>query len=171
MGTLLPGRIIMTVTKVVILQGTSGSGKSTWARQQPGSIIVSADHALVDPDGVYRFSPERQSEGHKRCLREYASLLLRRYEGSPEVQVIVDNTNTRALFMEPYVSLAGAFNIPVEILSFRAPADVCAARNNERAPMSVVKEMSETIGDVFHMPGHWERNGVTYRVIDTTRPS
>ena len=82
----------MTVRAVYVLQGTSGSGKSTWARSRSvHHIVVSADKSLVDLDGVYRFTPERQTEGHKRCLREFTSALTQRYEGSPPVDLIPED--------------------------------------------------------------------------------
>ena len=161
----------MTVRAVYVLQGTSGSGKSTWARTRSvHHLKLSTDNYLVDPDGVYRFTPERQTEGHKRCLREFTSALLMHSDwgNSPPFDLIVDNTNTRPLFMAPYVALALAYGHKVSILSFRAPVEVCAARNNGRAPLNVVREMAEAI-DHFTLPAQWEREGVSYTIVDTSR--
>jgi predicted kinase len=149
----------MAIKRVVVLQGTSGSGKSTWARRQPDAIIVSADDNLIDPDGVYRFTPERQAEGHKLCLRKFTRALLN--ETSPST-IIVDNTNTRPLYMAPYVALGQSFQCQVEIRSFRAPVDVCVARNNGRAPPSVVREMAEAI-EHFVLPPIW--SDVDFRIV------
>ncbi len=177
----------MPVKRVIILQGTSGSGKSTWARRQKDAVICSADDNLIDPDGSYRFTPERQAEGHKLCLRKFTTLLMASAQAVADRQnylwsvrlpldtpdwkekaeiLIVDNTNTRSLYMAPYVALAQAFQCQVEILSFRAPVEVCVARNNGRAPLNVVKEMVEAI-DHFTMPPLWVQQDVDFRVIHT----
>ncbi len=158
------------IRRVVILQGVSGSGKSTWTRAQTERhTVFSVDEIFFQPDGSYVWDEARLSEGHRLCLRRFAEHLSAHERGlipGPET-VIVDNTNTRALFMAPYVALARAFDLPVEIISFRAPADVCFARNGGRAPLAVVQEMTQNIAN-FQMPKYWTADGVTYTIVDTS---
>lgn len=151
---------------VKILQGVSGSGKSSWARAQPNTRIVSTDDSFYQPDGSYSWEEAKLGEAHSRCFREFIHLVVL---GSHEFEtLIVDNTNTRALFMAPYVAVALSWKLSVEIISFRAPAEICAARNNGRAPMNIIQEMIENI-DGFHMPTQWEKQGVQFRIVETTR--
>lgn len=152
------------IRQVSILQGTSGSGKSTWARRQDHALVVSADHVMIGEDGAYVFDESKVPAGHQRCFSEFLRAL---QGGSDASHLIVDNTNTQALFMAPYVAAAMAFKVPVTIRSFRAPPDICAARNKGRAPMSVVRDMCATL-ERFTMPAQWERDGVGYEVIDTS---
>ncbi len=167
------------LTKVFVLQGASGSGKSTWMKQMADCTrrdrpfafvhVVSADFNMIDADDNYVFSLEKQAEGHKKALRDFAGAVHGSHQGDHtyKAAIVVDNTNTRALFMEPYVALARAYGIEVEVLSFRAPASICAARNNGRAPEEVVRGMVEVI-EKFTMPNHWvEDDGISFRVIRT----
>lgn len=86
---------------VKILSGISGSGKSTYARRHRG-VIVSADDYFVR-DGAYRFNPARLSSAHATCFARYLGAL---DDGHP--LVIVDNTNTTAVEIAPYVLAAQA---------------------------------------------------------------
>lgn len=151
--------------RVVVLQGTSGSGKSTWAKGQADALIVSADKNLYDSTGRYTFTPEAQSQGHHLCLQEFVKAMV-----SPAApgNLIVDNTNTQALYMAPYVAMGLAFGCMVDVLSFRAPPEVCVARNNGRAPLTIVQTMVEMI-EHFTLPPLWLRDGVTYKIINTDR--
>ncbi len=156
--------------RVIILQGVSGSGKSTWARAQPNAAVVSADALFYGPDGVYRWDEARLSEAHNQCLKRFAQYLAHptfKPVEDPEFidTIIVDNTNTRVFFMAPYVALARAFDSPVEVHSFRVPPEVAAARNSGRAPASVVAEMAASILD-FQMPAIWVRDGVQLVIHD-----
>lgn len=154
------------MTKVFIMQGVSGSGKSTWIRSLFNAIrrgacddfsnvhVVSADHAMYEEDGSYVFTPERQALGHRKCLKRFATLLAACEAIEARDAIVVDNTNTRAIYMEPYIALAQAYGVDIEIISCRAPVEVCIARNAGRAPANIVKDMADAI-DLFTKPGHW----------------
>ena len=149
--------------KVLILQGISGSGKSTFAKQQPNAVVVSADF-IHYKDGVYAFDESRLSVAHNTCMLNFTSYMLGNQHFPVPAGVdtlIVDNTNTRALFMAPYIAVARALDVEVEIHSFRVDPEVAAARNDGRAPLSVVKSMADQIEN-FHMPVQWTRDGVKY---------
>ena len=89
--------------QVIIMQGISGSGKSTKAHEIAekhsaiGCRVVSADD-LFTINGTYNFDPTLLGEAHKQCMRSFLAALQ-----NPEVGlVIVDNTNTTLVEMAPY---------------------------------------------------------------------
>lgn len=99
--------------KLIIMRGVSGSGKSTLARQiaeqNPGSVIYSTDDFFM-VDGQYQFDPKRLGEFHiKNHQRTHEAMK------SGFSCVIVDNTNTQAWEMKPYVLSAVEFGYAVEI--------------------------------------------------------
>ncbi len=130
--------------RVVILSGVSGSGKSTSARKlwndlEPGNYckVVSADDFFM-VDGEYKFDPTKLSDAHGKCFREYISVLndgvhtASGFKSSYDL-VVVDNTNTTAVEIAPYILGAQAYGWEVEILTVmcETEADIkaCAARN------------------------------------------
>jgi predicted kinase len=110
--------------KVIILSGVSGSGKSTLAAklsaENGGAPIFSADSYFMK-EGVYCFDPTKIGEAHKQCLRSFAWELNFQNDnwfqsrGLVGETIIVDNTNTTALELAPYVALAQAYGYKVEI--------------------------------------------------------
>lgn len=130
------------MAKVVILQGVSGSGKTRHARAlsaaEPSSVIVSADDYFAGPEG-YRFRPDKLGEAHGTCFQAYLRAL-----SDGVALVVVDNTNTRAMEISPYVLGAQAANVErqrkgqglYEVVIVRVACDpgVAAARNVHKVP-------------------------------------
>lgn len=94
---------IATQTRMIIMQGTPGSGKSTVAKmlQQMNSnaIVVSADNYFTDEVGVYRFDPSRLSEAHESC-RQSA-----REAAAAGKTVVIDNCNATKLQVDDYLKM------------------------------------------------------------------
>ena len=99
--------------KLILMRGVSGSGKSTLAEkirsEQENSVIVSTDHYFM-VDGQYQFDPNKLAEYHAANVNRTETLMV---EKCP--CVIVDNTNTQAWEMKPYVELALKHGYSVEI--------------------------------------------------------
>lgn len=105
--------------KVIILSGVSGSGKSTLAQkfssENGNAPIFSADSYFMK-EGVYCFDPTKIGEAQGQCLRLFADTVVNATDWKAlEDTIIVDNTNTTALELAPYVALAQAFGYKVEI--------------------------------------------------------
>lgn len=119
--------------KATILCGISGSGKSSFARENyPDAMVVSADNFFVRPDGTYAFDVARLSEAHATCLRRWIDFL------RAGCDVVCDNTNTTTEELAPYVATALAYGADVEVIVLDCPVDVAAARNVHGVPYNVV---------------------------------
>ena len=128
--------------KVVIMQGASGSGKSTYIKDKHSdAVICSADHFFME-DGEYKFDPELLGAAHKACMYKFIQACQ-----SGESVVVVDNTNTTRVEMAPYVSVAAAFGAEVEIVRCEASAEECADRNTHGVPAGACEAMVKRIQD------------------------
>jgi predicted kinase len=87
---------------LIVMQGASGSGKSTEAAklsQQFNAVIVSTDDEFTE-NGVYTFNVALLGVNHNKTQQKAAKLLA---EGK---NVIVDNTNLQRWECRPYVEAA-----------------------------------------------------------------
>lgn len=102
------------------MQGVSGAGKSTLARKLVRTVssrgayaqIVSADDFFCDSSGAYNFDPAKLGEAHDACFRKFLKFLM--YERTE--LIVVDNTNTQAVQIAPYVLAATALGFRAKIL-------------------------------------------------------
>lgn len=103
----------MAMSKLIIIRGVPGSGKTTIAKSVPNAVICEADSFMIDVyTGNYRFDPNKLRDCHRLCLERARQAL--------EVKrtVVVSNTSIRLWELEPYLALAAHFNVPVHV--FRA---------------------------------------------------
>lgn len=128
--------------RIVIMQGPSGSGKSTWARRfHTGAKIVSAD-AYFETSAGYRFDASRLADAHTECFRQF----LRAVDEGDEV--IVDNTNTDAIDVAPYVAVArahGMQSVVVRMPATLADVETLAGRNAHGVHATVIMRQIERI--------------------------
>ncbi|KAJ7326680.1 hypothetical protein JRQ81_016439 [Phrynocephalus forsythii] len=90
---------------LVLLRGVPGSGKSYLARalleDNPGGIILSTDDYFYQKNGKYQFDADCLAEAHewnrKRAKEAFEKGI---------TPIIIDNTNTQAWEMKPYVALS-----------------------------------------------------------------
>lgn len=87
-------------TELVLIRGLPGSGKSTMAREMTsdGFEHFEAD-MFFTVNGVYTYDPARIRDAHSWCQRKTRQALA---NGNP---VVVSNTFTRLLELEPYRSM------------------------------------------------------------------
>lgn len=104
------------------------------------AVIVSADHYFLDSEGVYRFDPTLIGDAHKNCMKRFLLAV-----GSDEPLVIVDNTNTCAYEIAPYVAIAEAFDYDVAIVRVMAKTETCTLRNVHGVPGTTIGAMSEAM--------------------------
>lgn len=148
-------------SRVILLVGCAGSGKSTYAQQQfPGAPIVSADHYFERMAVRFKrtygqvFDVRQLRDAHSQCEREFLAAIAR---NAPIV--IVDNTNVRGVDQRRYAKKAKALECETELHVFspwlyRDPAPspkeilsyvrLCHGRSLHGVPLEIVaKQFSE----------------------------
>ena len=148
--------------QVKIMRGCSGSGKSTHTRNLVREakandiswVVVSADAHFLDEEGNYNFDPSKLGEAHGSCFVQCIDAL-RNNIGL----VIVDNTNTTAVEIAPYMAAAAAYGYDAEILLVEADVDVAIERNVHGVPAEAVKRQAKNIQQE-KLPPWWKQTKV-----------
>lgn len=134
--------------QVIILRGCSGSGKSTFIKNNfPGAVICSADHFFLDKQGNYNFDHTKLGQAHSQCQYKFSRAL---EEGVN--QIVVDNTNTKVSEMRPYVNMANEYDYDILIIRLDVDPDVAAKRNVHGVPADVVQNMCDRMQP---LPSNW----------------
>jgi predicted kinase len=111
--------------RVVLLIGLPGSGKSTWARRQPGGVLSTDDiRTLLSDDAT-------NQSIHGMVFATLRYLLRRRLELRVPV-TYVDATNSTPHERRAYIKLSQWYDAQVEAVFFDTPVEVCKARNRLR---------------------------------------
>lgn len=116
--------------RVLVLQGSQGSGKSTFTRNFPHAVICSADDFFVGADGVYKQVAADLRHAHAMCLRRFVGAV----QARDASLIIVDNTNAQRWEMGTYVQLARAYGYEVEVHTFLIDPKVAFERNIHNVP-------------------------------------
>lgn len=141
---------------VIILQGVPGSGKSFYAnefvaRTSAKSVVCSADDYFVQlGGGTYLFDFKKLGEAHGACFRKFIAAVQEGIE-----VVVVDNTNTTAIEIAPYVLGGEAHGYTVEIIRVVCDPAVAAARNSHGVPEKSIRAMADRIAS-FQAPPWWK---------------
>lgn len=148
--------------QVIVLQGISGSGKTTYANElsekwleerdyEWKSITVSADDYFVNlGQGTYAFDPSKLSEAHAYCFRSFLNAL-----EEINALIIVDNTNTTAVEISPYMLAASAFGYDSKIIRINCDPKIAAARNRHGVPLRSIQAMADRIKN-DKLPPYWD---------------
>jgi len=100
------------MSRLVIVRGLPGAGKSTVARMlanEFGLVHIEADQ-FFEQGGAYRFDPDQLPEAHAWCLRRATEIL------NSGGSVVVANTFVRVWEFVPYLSEAAQRGIPFEVI-------------------------------------------------------
>lgn len=121
------------MSKLVLIRGLPGSGKSTMARVLAliGFAHHEADHFFM-VDGEYKFDASKLQEAHAKCLADAGESL------SLGMNVVVSNTFTRMWEMKPYLDLAASLGCRVHVIT----ADG-SYQNVHGVPSDVIDRMRE----------------------------
>lgn len=136
-------------TKVIILRGASGVGKSTYAGHLGSActrptVTVSADAypGLYDDDMNIDYA--LLGPAHDACFDTFSRTCAMTAAGDMEPElIIVDNTNTQLWEMAPYRMVARRHGIEVqfmEVVSTRT-AEELARRSVHGAPVAAIEGM------------------------------
>jgi predicted kinase len=99
------------MTKLILVRGIPGSGKSTVAKSLTGYSHVEADMFWME-DGEYKFDATMLPQAHAWCLRRTRDLL-----ADLGVDVVVSNTFTTVKELRPYFELAKELGIKVQVIT------------------------------------------------------
>lgn len=147
--------------KLILMRGVSGSGKSTLARKisTDQSVIYSTDDFFM-VDGQYRFDPKRLGEFHAENVNRTKDAMV---EKCP--CIIIDNTNTQAWEMKPYVELAISYGYNVSIVEPEPVSfDELMNRQSQRADKCLSAEVVE------RMLSRYEHNVTVEAILASKRP-
>ena len=142
--TPLQQKLAAGVPLLVLMRGLPGSGKSTLSKQLAGrdGTVVSADDFFINRQGHYVFQPTRLGEAHERCQQMAWRALSRGC-----TPVVVDNTNTEAHEMLPYVKMAAQFDYYVELAEpttpWRHDPRLLAKRSVHNVPERTIERMMD----------------------------
>lgn len=149
--------------QVVVMSGVSGSGKSTWAEKLTNThlstagvngVILSADNFFMQ-EGVYNFNSAKLSLVHGECFKDFITHL---HNDTP--LVVVDNTNTTAVEIAPYILGAQAYGYDVEVITVMCESNddvrACARRNSHGVPFQGVMGQHKRLQERQLMP--WWKN-------------
>lgn len=124
---------------LIMMQGASGSGKSTVAKElaiEHDAVIYSTDELFVE-NGVYTFNPKMLGINHNKNLDRTVEAL------KAGKSVIVDNTNTQCWECKPYVESALQYRHEVKFVR-------CEGRyqNVHGVPTDKVEQMRTRLEDL-----------------------
>ena len=147
--------------QVIVLQGISGSGKSTFGRKlateaKGTTCVVSADH-YFEITGTYRFDPKLLGEAHGACFKAFLEALEARVS-----LIVVDNTNTRIEEVSPYflgvqmanLGLISEEQYAIKIVQVSCDVSVAARRNVHNVSSSIILRMAGNIA-TCQFPPWW----------------
>jgi predicted kinase len=146
--------------KLILMRGVSGSGKSTLAKKLAAAhegVIYSTDDFFM-LEGIYTFDPSSLGKNHK-MNQDRAIWAMQ--ERTP--CIIIDNTNTQAWEMKPYVEAAIEFGYEIEIQEPNpVPLEEIMLRqeSNKNLPLETVQRMFD----------RFEKNVTVETILKSKRP-
>jgi predicted kinase len=138
--------------KVIIMRGVSGSGKSTYVRENfSGAVVCSSDNYFME-DGEYKFNPGKLDQAHLECYRSFCEAL-----GNKAEVIVVDNTNIRLMEMSPYIMAAKMAGADYHIVKCICDPEVAGERNLHGVPKASILRMQKNMEMV---PPFWKKEEV-----------
>jgi len=101
-------------SQLILLRGLPGSGKSTFAQMlksiSQGELLHYEADMYFMTNGMYNYKPELISEAHQWCLQATSNALMN------GLSVVVSNTFTRRMELQPYINIAERYKAQVTVL-------------------------------------------------------
>lgn len=138
--------------RAYIMQGASGSGKSTIANilheralaDGYTSKIHNTDSFFYDDMGNYNFDPSKLGEYHKKNYDSFIQSLLDGVDN-----VFVDNTNILAEHARPYLDAAKEHGYDPRVIRVDGFLDDILGKNVHDTPPENVKRMHSNMQDII----------------------
>jgi len=157
-------------TRVVVLRGIAGAGKTTYAdalcraadaHRIPSYAFTADVQTYTQPDGVVRARKYDLHNAHAKCLREFTVFLVDRaqqaHEGS--ALMIVDNSSIHNEEVAPYASLAKAFGAELHLVALRCDPYAALARATATHPEEETLVRSvKLLKEIQFAPVWWPRH-------------
>lgn len=144
---------------ITIMRGCSGAGKSTYIRMHfPNAFVCSADSFFM-VDGHYQFEGAKLSEAHKACFMKFIEAVIDKVE-----HIVVDNTNTQAWEMSPYILAGSSFGYEVEIITLIVDPKTAAKRNVHGVRLRDVERHSKNIEKSW-IPPWWSNKKIEVPIL------
>lgn len=157
----------MSETKVVVMRGLVGAGKSHYAAGMMETFVLdspfktafkfSADDYHIK-DGKYQFDPKHQGAAHAWCFKQYLTRL--NCTETVDRLLIVDNTNLFAWEAAPYVQAANAYGVPCEVITLMCDPYVAWRRQTHNVPAKTFWAMYAALLQET-MPPSWNHTVIT----------
>ncbi|KAK1169509.1 hypothetical protein AOXY_G8307 [Acipenser oxyrinchus oxyrinchus] len=130
---------------LILLRGVPGSGKSTLAKEllssSPDAVVLSTDDYFSQEEG-YSYEPSLLGDAHEWNKKKAGEAM-----DQGKSPVIIDNTNTQAWEMKPYVELALERGYRVEFhepdTSWKFDPVELEKRNKHGVPQEKIAQMLE----------------------------
>ena len=127
--------------RLIIMQGSSGSGKSTFVeeRKHLNDIVLSTDNYHFDENGNYAFDRKRLDEYHMKTLQACINAMQNATRNNErDCTIWLDNTNCKKEDIAPYLTFA-KFN-KFEVIYIRMAGDF-----ESKAPVEIVEQQKKDL--------------------------
>lgn len=124
------------MAKLTIVRGVSGSGKSTWARQQNAKVVSRDDLRELlfpgeDAKSYYEVPSEVFAAREQEVTIAQDAMVAAFLKAGKDV--VVDNTNIQWKFVKALAKIGYRYGAEVEVKVFDVPLTVALDRNHNRA--------------------------------------
>ena len=126
------------MNKIIVLIGTSGSGKSTWSNNYvntyKNTVIVSRDAIRMSLFGLSDSTYHEYYESDVSVVKEREAIVSKFFDNQiwyalqKGYDVIADNTHLQVSYINHYKM----FGVKVELRVFEVPVDICISRDAQR---------------------------------------
>ena len=144
--------------KVVIMVGASGSGKTTWIRENiPEATVVSTD--LYWERTHKSFDKRDLDKAHAWAIRDF---IMQCAMQAP--MIVVDNTNTTIAELSPYLAIAKAYDAEVGVIWMGVDhIEELTRRNVHNVQEHTVRRHINNMASMrLSWPFHWPTPEVIY---------